>query len=77
MSMEIRYVGGPTAVVEIGGVRLLTDPTFDPPGEYPIGNRALKKLAGPTSYAPAAARSGSPAYPRSTGPTGASTWSGR
>ncbi|HEX4812533.1 MAG TPA: MBL fold metallo-hydrolase [Nonomuraea sp.] len=45
--MEIRYVGGPTAVLEIGGVRLLTDPTFDPPGDYPIGNRALTKTAGP------------------------------
>lgn len=47
ISMEIRYVGGPTAVLEIGGVRLLTDPTFDPPGDYPIGNRALVKTAGP------------------------------
>ncbi|MFI7637793.1 MBL fold metallo-hydrolase [Nonomuraea sp. NPDC049400] len=45
--MEIRYVGGPTAVLELGGVRLLTDPTFDAPGDYPIGNRALTKTAGP------------------------------
>ncbi|MFI7127642.1 MBL fold metallo-hydrolase [Nonomuraea sp. NPDC050153] len=45
--MEIRYLGGPTAVLEIGGVRLLTDPTFDAPGDYPIGNRALTKTAGP------------------------------
>ncbi|GAA3718159.1 hypothetical protein GCM10022224_099850 [Nonomuraea antimicrobica] len=44
--MEIRYGGGPTAVLEIGGVRLLTDPTFDAPGDYPIGNRALTKTAG-------------------------------
>ena len=28
-------------------MRLLTDPTFDPPGDYPIGNRALVKTAGP------------------------------
>ena len=41
------YVGGPTAVIELGGLRLLTDPTFDPPGEYPIGERALTKTAGP------------------------------
>lgn len=40
-------MGGPTAIVEIGGVRLLTDPTFDPPGEYPIGTRALTKTTGP------------------------------
>ncbi|MEV4011280.1 MBL fold metallo-hydrolase [Nonomuraea angiospora] len=45
--MEIRYLGGPTAVLEVGGVRLLTDPTFDAPGDYPIGNRALTKTAGP------------------------------
>jgi L-ascorbate metabolism protein UlaG (beta-lactamase superfamily) len=27
--------GGPTTLVEYGGLRLLADPTFDPPGEYP------------------------------------------
>ncbi|MET7919328.1 MBL fold metallo-hydrolase [Streptomyces avermitilis] len=46
-TVEILYVGGPTAVVELGGVRLLTDPTFDAPGEYPIGSRKLVKTAGP------------------------------
>ncbi len=45
--VRIRYVGGPTAVVEIGGLRFLSDPTFDPPGRYPIGSRALTKTAGP------------------------------
>lgn len=45
--LEIRYVGGPTAVIGIGGLRLLTDPTFDPPGDYPIGSRVLSKTAGP------------------------------
>lgn len=45
--VDIRYVGGPTAVVEVGGLRLLTDPTFDEPGEYLIGARALVKTAGP------------------------------
>jgi L-ascorbate metabolism protein UlaG (beta-lactamase superfamily) len=44
--MRIRYLGGPTAILEIGGVRLLTDPTFDPPGEYPIGERVLTKTQG-------------------------------
>lgn len=43
----VRYVGGPTAILEIGGARLLTDPTFDPPGEYPIGSRKLTKTTGP------------------------------
>ncbi|WP_431893842.1 MBL fold metallo-hydrolase [Nonomuraea sp. bgisy101] len=45
--MEMRYAGGPTAVIELGGVRLVVDPTFDPPGEYPIGERKLTKTAGP------------------------------
>jgi L-ascorbate metabolism protein UlaG (beta-lactamase superfamily) len=43
----VRLIGGPTAVIELGGVRLLTDPTFDPPGDYPIGDRALTKTRGP------------------------------
>jgi L-ascorbate metabolism protein UlaG (beta-lactamase superfamily) len=43
----VRLIGGPTAVIELGGVRLLTDPTFDPPGEYPAGNRVLTKTTGP------------------------------
>lgn len=45
--MQIVYIGGPTAVLELDGVRLLLDPTFDPPGTYPIGNRALTKTTGP------------------------------
>ncbi|GAA3083560.1 MBL fold metallo-hydrolase [Streptomyces olivoverticillatus] len=43
----IRYLGGPTALIEFGGIRLLTDPTFDAPGDYPIGQRKLVKTAGP------------------------------
>ncbi|MEU6278383.1 MBL fold metallo-hydrolase [Streptomyces populi] len=46
-SVEITYIGGPTAVIAIGGLRLLTDPTFDAPGEYPVGTRKLVKTAGP------------------------------
>jgi L-ascorbate metabolism protein UlaG (beta-lactamase superfamily) len=45
--MRVQYLGGPTAILEIGGVRILTDPTFDPPGEYPIGERVLTKTQGP------------------------------
>ena len=29
---RVTYVGGPTALLEWGGLRLLTDPTFDPAG---------------------------------------------
>ncbi|MBV9359576.1 MAG: MBL fold metallo-hydrolase [Chloroflexi bacterium] len=52
-SLCVRYIGGPTAVLELGGLRLLTDPTFDPPGDYPIGSRVLTKTA-PPSVPPAA-----------------------
>jgi L-ascorbate metabolism protein UlaG (beta-lactamase superfamily) len=45
--VSIQYVGGPTALIEVGGVRLLTDPTFDGPRQYPIGTRVLTKTAGP------------------------------
>ncbi|MGO9793779.1 MAG: MBL fold metallo-hydrolase [Solirubrobacteraceae bacterium] len=46
---RIRYVGGPTAVIEIGPWRLITDPTFDPPGKrYFFGwGTASRKLHGP------------------------------
>jgi L-ascorbate metabolism protein UlaG (beta-lactamase superfamily) len=47
MGVSVRYLGGPTALIEIGGLRLLTDPTFDEPGEYPIGSRSLTKTIGP------------------------------
>jgi L-ascorbate metabolism protein UlaG (beta-lactamase superfamily) len=46
VSLTVRYLGGPTAILEIGGLRLLTDPTFDPPGDYPIGSRKLTKTLG-------------------------------
>jgi L-ascorbate metabolism protein UlaG (beta-lactamase superfamily) len=53
MTLSVGYVGGPTAVITIGGVRLLSDHTFDEPGEYPIGDRALVKQAGPAVTAEA------------------------
>ncbi|MET8853750.1 MBL fold metallo-hydrolase [Amycolatopsis sp. NPDC004625] len=43
MTVGITFSGGPTALLELGGVRLLTDPTFDPPGDHPIGERVLVK----------------------------------
>jgi L-ascorbate metabolism protein UlaG (beta-lactamase superfamily) len=43
---DIRVFGGPTALIEFGGLRFLTDPTFDPPGDYPLGGgRWLTKTA--------------------------------
>src|SRR5215470_14776781 len=43
----ITLIGGPTVLIETGGFRLLTDPTFDPPGEYKLPHVTLKKTAGP------------------------------
>jgi L-ascorbate metabolism protein UlaG (beta-lactamase superfamily) len=46
-AIRLTLIGGPTAVVEIGGFRLLTDPTFDPPGEYELPHVTLVKTMGP------------------------------
>jgi len=46
-SVNIQLVGGPTVIIEIGGLRLLTDPTFDPPGDHQVGARVLVKTSGP------------------------------
>jgi L-ascorbate metabolism protein UlaG (beta-lactamase superfamily) len=32
MEVSLTHIGGPTALIEVGGWRLLTDPTFDPAG---------------------------------------------
>ncbi len=47
--VRITHVGGPTALIEVGGWRLLTDPTFDPAGKrYFFGWGTMsRKLAGP------------------------------
>lgn len=46
--VRVELIGGPTAVIEIGGVRLLTDPTFNPPGPQRSGASTLTKLTGPS-----------------------------
>jgi L-ascorbate metabolism protein UlaG (beta-lactamase superfamily) len=47
--VRITHIGGPTVLIEVGGWRLLTDPTFDPPGrKYNFGwGTGSRKLAGP------------------------------
>jgi L-ascorbate metabolism protein UlaG (beta-lactamase superfamily) len=47
--VRITHIGGPTVLIEVGGWRLLTDPTFDPPGQrYSFGwGTSSRKLAGP------------------------------
>jgi L-ascorbate metabolism protein UlaG (beta-lactamase superfamily) len=41
--LAIRLVGGPTAILEYGGLRWLTDPALSPPGDYD----GITKLRGP------------------------------
>jgi L-ascorbate metabolism protein UlaG (beta-lactamase superfamily) len=48
----VRTFGGPTALFEYGGLRFLTDPTFDGPGDYPTAGPTLTKTA-PSTVAPA------------------------
>jgi L-ascorbate metabolism protein UlaG (beta-lactamase superfamily) len=46
--LQLTYIGGPTALLELGGLRLLTDPTFDPGGsEYRTPVYVLRKTQGP------------------------------
>lgn len=46
-AIVITYVGGPTTVIEVAGLRFLTDPTFDVPAAYPSGSVTLQKTEGP------------------------------
>ncbi|WP_328303184.1 MBL fold metallo-hydrolase [Streptomyces sp. NBC_00435] len=44
----VTVVGGPTVVIDLGGLRFVTDPTFDTAGSsYELGPVALHKLADP------------------------------
>jgi L-ascorbate metabolism protein UlaG (beta-lactamase superfamily) len=43
---ELLLVGGPTVRIRYAGLTFLTDPTFDPPGDYD-GRVTLHKLCGP------------------------------
>jgi hypothetical protein len=48
----ITLIEDPTALIELDGFRLLTDPTFDDPGDYTLPHAILKKTA--TTFAGAA-----------------------
>lgn len=53
--VPVRVHGGPTTLIEYGGLRFVTDPTFDPPGEYPMplpGDHKLVKTE-PSPVTPA------------------------
>src|SRR6266702_4019266 len=53
MPISITLIGGPTALIEIDGFRLLTDPTFDAPGAYQLPHVKLEKTIGPALTADA------------------------
>lgn len=44
---RITLIGGPTALIEIGGFCFLTDPTFDEPGDYKLPHVTLTKTSRP------------------------------
>jgi L-ascorbate metabolism protein UlaG (beta-lactamase superfamily) len=47
--VRLTHIGGPTVLAEVDGVRILTDPTFDPPGRrYAFGwGTSSTKVRGP------------------------------
>jgi len=46
--LQLIYVGGPSVVLEVAGLRLVTDPTFDPAGgDYRTKLYVLHKTQGP------------------------------
>jgi L-ascorbate metabolism protein UlaG (beta-lactamase superfamily) len=46
-ALALTLIGGPTALIEFNGIRLLTDPTFDPPGLYQEQPVRFEKTSGP------------------------------
>lgn len=48
-NIKLTLIGGPTVLIEYDGLRILTDPTFDPPGQYQGSHSAVRhvKTAGP------------------------------
>ncbi|RKN45894.1 MBL fold metallo-hydrolase [Streptomyces hoynatensis] len=48
-SIPVRVLGGPTALFAYGGLRFLTDPTFDPPRRYEVPGGSLTKTAPPAA----------------------------
>jgi L-ascorbate metabolism protein UlaG (beta-lactamase superfamily) len=54
-NIQLTLIDGPTLLIEIGGLRLLTDPAFDPPQSYQSAGITLTKQSGP-SISPDVAR---------------------
>jgi L-ascorbate metabolism protein UlaG (beta-lactamase superfamily) len=54
IQVRATYIGGPTVLLEVAGLRLLTDPTFDPAGtNYETPVYTLRKTMGPAISAAA------------------------
>jgi Beta-lactamase superfamily domain len=48
LNARLTYIGGPAVLLECEGLRLLTDPTFDPAGtSYALPIYTLRKTLGP------------------------------
>lgn len=46
--LQITYINGPTVLLELSGLRIVTDPTFDPKGtSYTTNEYVLHKLSNP------------------------------
>jgi L-ascorbate metabolism protein UlaG (beta-lactamase superfamily) len=45
--LKLTLIGGPTVLIEYGSLRILTDPTFDPPGLYRETPVRFEKTSGP------------------------------
>jgi L-ascorbate metabolism protein UlaG (beta-lactamase superfamily) len=46
--LRLTYIGGPTVLIEIGSLRLLTDPTFEAAGyQYRAGSQIIGKTTSP------------------------------
>jgi len=56
LDAALTLIGGPSVLIELGGFRLLTDPTFDAPGRYEARGIVLEKTRGPAMEAAAVTR---------------------
>jgi L-ascorbate metabolism protein UlaG (beta-lactamase superfamily) len=56
MHVKLTHIGGPTCLIELNGFRLITDPTFDEPGEYVSPRVTLRKVKGPALSLPEVGR---------------------
>lgn len=60
--VPVHVFGGPTTLIEYGGLRLLTDPTFDDPGEYQFTEDFFLVKTAPPSTPPPTSVELTPSY---------------